>query len=103
MERLYGLASELYGLHPWRLIDESQLILVRDSASGEVCYCSVMGMLGEVYSIHAYIGTESLARCRRRCIRLILRGFVNVIDHQQSHRPFSSLQFQPELVLQRVG
>ena len=51
MERLYGLASELYGLRPWRLIDESQLILVRDSASGEVCYCSVMGMLGEVYSI----------------------------------------------------
>src|ERR1035437_6616142 len=65
MERLYGLASELYGLHPWRLIDESQLILVRDSASGEVCYCSVMGMLGEVYSIHAYIGTESLRLFRK--------------------------------------
>ena len=65
MERLYGLASELYGLHPWRLIDESQLILVRDSASGELCYCSVMGMLGEVYSIHAYIGTESLRLFRK--------------------------------------
>jgi hypothetical protein len=59
MEMLYGSASELYGLRPWRLIDESQLILVRDSASGEICYCSVMGMLGEVYSIHAYIGTET--------------------------------------------
>ena len=65
MERLYGLASELYGLRPWRLIDESQLILVRDSASGEVCYCSVMGMLGEVFSIHAYIGTESLRLFRK--------------------------------------
>jgi hypothetical protein len=40
MGRLYGLASELYGLRPWRLIDDSQLILVCDSASGELCYCS---------------------------------------------------------------
>jgi hypothetical protein len=65
MKRLYELASSLYGLHPWRVLDESQLILVRDSVSGELCYCSVMGMLGEVYSVHAYIGTESLRLFRR--------------------------------------
>src|SRR5665213_2439937 len=60
MKRLYELASSLYGLRPWRLLDESQLILVRDSVNGELCCCSVMGMLGEVYSMHAYIGTEIL-------------------------------------------
>src|ERR1035437_3812079 len=65
MERLYGLASKLYGLRPWQLLDESQLILVRESASGELCYCSVMGALGEVYSMHAYIGAESLRLFRR--------------------------------------
>src|ERR1035437_4451553 len=65
MERLYGLASKLYGLRPWQLLDESQLILVRESASGELCYCSVMGALGEVYSMHAYIGAESLGLFRR--------------------------------------
>jgi hypothetical protein len=65
MEKLYGLASELYGLRPWRLLDESQLTLVRDSASGELCYCSVMGMLGEVYSMHAYIGAEGLRQFRK--------------------------------------
>ena len=65
MKRLYALASDLYGLRPWRVLDESQLILVRDSVSGELCYCSVMGMLGEVYSMHAYIGTESLRLFRR--------------------------------------
>jgi hypothetical protein len=37
--------SELYGLGPWRLIDESQLILVRDRSNGGLCYCSDMGML----------------------------------------------------------
>src|ERR1035438_6131740 len=37
MERLYGLASKLYGLRPWQLLDESNLIVVRDSVSGELC------------------------------------------------------------------
>jgi len=65
MERLYGLASKLYGLRPWQLLDESQLILVRDSASDETCYCSIMGALGKVYAMHAYIGTQSLRLFRR--------------------------------------
>ncbi len=65
MQRLYGLASELYGLLPWRVLDESQLTLVRSSASGEICYCSVMGTLGEVYSMHAYIGAEGLRQFRK--------------------------------------
>jgi hypothetical protein len=65
MERLYGLASKLYGLRPWQLLDESQLILVRDSASSETCYCSIMGALGEVYAMHAYIGTQSFRLFRR--------------------------------------
>jgi len=65
MEKLYGLAFDLYGLHPWRLLNESQLILVRDSVSGETCYCSVMGALGEVYSVQVYVGTESYRLFRR--------------------------------------
>ena len=65
MERLYGLASDLYALRPWRVLDEDQLIVVRDSVSGELCYCSVMGALGEVLSMHAYIGAEGLRQFRR--------------------------------------
>jgi hypothetical protein len=60
MQQMYGLASKLYGLHPWRLLDEDNLIVVRDSVSGELYYCSVMGALGEVFSMHAYIGAEGL-------------------------------------------
>ena len=59
------MASKLYGLRPWRLLDEDNLIVVRDSVSGELCYCSVMGMLGEVYSIYAYIGAEGLRQFRK--------------------------------------
>jgi hypothetical protein len=65
MQRLYGLASDLFDLLPWQMLDESQLIVVRDSASGELCYCSVMGALGEVYSMYAYIGAEGLRTFRK--------------------------------------
>jgi hypothetical protein len=58
MEKLYGLATELYTLRPWHLLNENQLVLVRDSATGETCYCSVMGRLGEVLAMHAYRGSE---------------------------------------------
>jgi hypothetical protein len=37
MKRLYGLASDLYGLRPWQLLDEDNLIVVRDSVGGELC------------------------------------------------------------------
>ncbi len=65
MERLYGLASDLYGMRPWRVLDEDNLIVIRDSVSGELCYCSVMGALGEVFSMHAYIGAEGLRQFRK--------------------------------------
>ena len=59
MKTLYGLASELYGLRPWLVLDESDLVLVRDSATGETCYCSVMGALGEALAVNCYIRIES--------------------------------------------
>jgi hypothetical protein len=65
MERLYRLASDLYGVRPWQFLDEDNLIVVRDSVSSELCYCSIMGALGEVLSMHAYIGAEGLRQFRR--------------------------------------
>jgi hypothetical protein len=65
MERLYRLASDLYGVRPWQFLDEDNLIVVRDSVSSELCYCSIMGALGEVLSMHAYIGAEGLLQFRR--------------------------------------
>jgi hypothetical protein len=46
-------------------MEDSKPIVVRDSVSGELCYCSVMGALGEVFSVHAYIGPESFRLYRR--------------------------------------
>ena len=60
MLTLYEVSSQLFGLRPWRILEEDNLIVVRDSVSGELCFCSVMGAAGEVYSMHAYIGTPGL-------------------------------------------
>ena len=59
MQRLYRLASELYGHRPWDLLDEEELVLVKNAAMGETIYGSVMGAIGEVFAIQAYIGDES--------------------------------------------
>jgi hypothetical protein len=65
MEDLYGLAAEMYALRPWHVLAEGELVLIRDSATGETCYCSVIGALGEVLAMHAYIGTESYRLFRK--------------------------------------
>lgn len=58
MRTLYNLARELLGRHPWDQLTEDQLVLVDGAASQEVCFCSVMGALGQVRALYAYIGPE---------------------------------------------
>jgi hypothetical protein len=65
MQRLYDVALELIPLRPWDVLDESELVLTRDSATGETCYCSAMGALGEVLVVQAYIGAEGYRLFRR--------------------------------------
>ena len=54
MRRLYELANDLFGFRPWQILSESELIVKRDSKSGEPWYCSVMG------SMQAYCGERRL-------------------------------------------
>jgi len=58
MQELYNLAAGLLERRPWELLSEEQLLLVEGAASPELCVCSVMGTLGEVRSLHVYIGAE---------------------------------------------
>jgi len=39
--------------------------MIKDPASGEMCYCSVMGALGQVYSLQVYIGSEGYQLFKR--------------------------------------
>lgn len=65
MRDLYDHVTHLFSLTPWQLIGESELILTRDSQTGEQWWCSVMGSAGEVYSMHAYRGEEGLRSLRK--------------------------------------
>ena len=54
---LCAQSEALFARQPWTVVSDSDLILFEDRGSGEMCYCSVMGALGQVYSLHAFIGS----------------------------------------------
>jgi Domain of unknown function (DUF6930) len=58
-KRLYELMQQFASEQPWKIIGDQDLVLFEDPLSRELCYCSVMGALGEVISLHVYIGAES--------------------------------------------
>jgi hypothetical protein len=58
MQTLYDLATDLLARRPWDLVAEDELVLVEEAASRELCFCSVMGALGEVRRLHVYLGPE---------------------------------------------
>ena len=57
--QLYQMAGELFAVQPWEFLGDGELILMKDIESGEICYCSMMGALGEVISLQVYVGAES--------------------------------------------
>lgn len=59
MQTLCNLADEVLARHPWDLLLEDALVLVVDEISGEMCFGSVLGALGEVRALHVYLGLES--------------------------------------------
>lgn len=64
-ERLFALARGFIAVKPWQFLGDQHLILLKSPFSNETCYCSVMGALGEVFSLHAYIGDESYRYFRK--------------------------------------
>ena len=64
-ERLCGLATEFLVLRPWEFLGDQDLVLMEDPQSRQTCYCSIMGALGEVFSLHVYVGAESYRLFRK--------------------------------------
>ncbi len=59
-KELYALAAKIYDLAPWRLMDETQIIAVREPHSGATGFVSVMGVLGEHHAVAVYREAEGL-------------------------------------------
>jgi hypothetical protein len=64
-ERVCRLAGELLLLRPWEFLGDEDLVLMEDPQSQQICYCSMMGALGEVISLQVYVGTESYRLFRK--------------------------------------
>jgi len=63
--QLSRLAAELFAMQPWEFLEDEELILIKDGESGEICYCSIMGALGQVFSFQVYTGADSYRFFRR--------------------------------------
>jgi hypothetical protein len=64
-KRLFELAHETCARKPWGIMGDTDLVLVKDPESQEMCYSSVMGALGQVFAVHAYCGMESYRLFKR--------------------------------------
>lgn len=58
---LYRLTTEVGQMEPWRDYWDADLIALREAASEDVVYCSIMGRNEETYGIAFYEGPEGLA------------------------------------------
>lgn len=66
-KKLYSLMQEIRDFSPWDFIEESDLFAVEDSESKEIGFVSIMGGIGEHYSIAVYRGEEALNGFRDLC------------------------------------
>jgi hypothetical protein len=59
-KELYTTAIEFRDLKPWEWMSSADLFAVKHPETGEIAYCCIMGELGEVFSLTAYLGQEGL-------------------------------------------
>src|SRR6267154_1392056 len=62
---LYSLAYQFAAAHPWTVLRDCDLILLKDRRTGAMNYCSVMGAAGEVFSFQIYRGDETYRMFRQ--------------------------------------
>jgi hypothetical protein len=58
--RLYDAAIRVKGIAPWEWMTETDVFGVRNPEADELGFVSVMGMLGEHYSVAVYLGPKGL-------------------------------------------
>ena len=60
---LFAAANAFRELGPWEWMNDNQVFGVKDPATGEVAWCAVLGMWGEVFGLAAYLGPSN-SQCR---------------------------------------
>lgn len=58
LRELYLATLAFFALEPWKTLSDSELIAVQDPVSSQRGFCCIMGALGEIFSLHVFLGTE---------------------------------------------
>jgi len=59
IQSLYQRASQVHMRAPWNDLEEGDLVIFQEPVANEQCFCSVMGALGEMRIVQAYVGASS--------------------------------------------
>lgn len=84
--KLYQLADRIKALKPWRFMYEDDITGVRDPITGSIGFISVMGNLGEHYSVTVYLGERAFGQ------------YLELSAHHENAVPETVLEI-PQLML----
>jgi hypothetical protein len=57
---LYRAAIDFWQIQPWRWVNDTDLLGVKNLEDGEIGYCCIVGALGEFLGLLVYLGTGGL-------------------------------------------
>lgn len=104
---LYQSAQRVYSFQPWTVLDDTQLIGVRDSSTGEIGYACFMGCGGALFGLCFYRGAEGFESYTRLMSREIEPESVDNLFVQNCLKlelgPKSNLEKEDMAVVKKLG
>ena len=88
LEKLYKAAVDFKDIKPWTWMTDSDLFAVQDPKTGDFVFCCVMGRLGEVFALAAYLGREGLEGYMKIRAGEITQDSHNALQAQKSLMAF---------------
>lgn len=79
---LFAAAIALREIEPWRSMSDSDVFGVQNPEDKEIGYCCVLGELGEVLGLVAYLGSEGLEQHRKILSGKLRADFLEIVYGQ---------------------
>lgn len=90
MKALLELSGEFASREPWTLLSEDQLVMVQTENGDQLCFCSIMGTLGEVFALQVHRGAEGY-----RFFQRVASGSIHSAGDFYAEHSGVSMEFVP--------
>ncbi len=60
--QLFAMMADIRELAPWERMNENMIFGVQEPTSGQACYVSIMGQIGEHYCVAVYLGEATIQK-----------------------------------------